>query len=675
MKKYLLALLAVIPILTACPPKEVLPTSVTLNKTTVTLVEGADFTLQALVNPSDAANKELTWSSSAEAVATVDQTGKVVAVKEGTATITATSKAASSVKGTCAVTVTKKAIPVTAVQLSETEATLMPGETLKVSVVITPSDATDNNVTWASDNNSVATVDANGLITAGQGGVAYITATAGGKTSDALMITVLEPRPLFIRYPSCLLRTGGSITQEVWYGTNWDDHDRDNLPAVTWTSDNVAVAAPEGESGNVIRAIGPGKATISGKDVSGGQISFIVNVEDATDKVYDDYLPGIALVNCHDESAKWACTNGEYALTDGYVDGVPCMGATVDGYKIAEVFFSKRMDVSSIQNPALFIRMYIDDVSKFITMDTGAHGEPIVELRSTDALGTYEEVNTRVFWSLTDIFTNMDDATENAKQTLHSGWNNIVLPFDRAQQWGFNDDYNITNLTYFRIHQMYKKGAIYNPDFKPTVFKFDQIRIIDWTEFDNCDNFAMWRDRPAQQNQYNYVDDTEGKVEGRSCIACEDVLMNGISSYRLETWPGLEYAMPAMYTPEDLAFQCKLYLDDPEVFTQYWNFDFEIASEFTPDDNGFDIGFGPSGEPWPDGIVLKQGWNTIKFNFADYMTQPSDTGTRPYKFWGGEEFNPRKFTYFRLVFTPIDQPKAKVTYHTFKIDDIRIVKK
>ena len=324
--------------------------------------------------------------------------------------------------------------------------------------------------------------------------------------------------------------------------------------------------------------------------------------------------------------------------------------------------------------------MYIEDISKFITMSVGAHGEPIVELRSTDALGSYEEVNTRIWWSLTDIFTNMDKATENAKQTLHSGWNNIVLPFDRANFNQFNGDYNISNLTYFRFHQQYRNGSLYNPDFKPNVYIYDEIRVIDWTEFDDCDNFAMWRDRPAQQNQYSYFDDTEGKVEGRSCVACVDVLMNGISSYRLEMWPGLEYAMPAMYDPEDLAFQCKLYLDDPDNFTKYWNFDFEIASEFTPDDNGFDIGFGPSGLPWPEDIVLQQGWNTIKINFADYMTQPNDNEAtmdeyHPYKYWGGADFNPRKFKYFRLVFTPFDQPNAEVTYRTFKIDDMRIVRK
>jgi hypothetical protein len=325
------------------------------------------------------------------------------------------------------------------------------------------------------------------------------------------------------------------------------------------------------------------------------------------------------------------------------------------------------MDVSSIKNPALFIRMYIDDISKFITMDTGAHGEPIIEIRSTDAVGTYEETNKRVFWSLTDVFTNMDDATESAKQTLHSGWNNIVLPFDRPTVNYFlehpdDEDYNLKNLTYFRFHQMYKKGNVYVPDFKPTEFKFDQIRIVDWTELDNCDNFKMWRDRPAQQNQYSYKDDTEGKAEGRSCVACEQVLMNGISSYRLEMWPGLEYAMPAVYEPQDLALAFKFWIDEPEFLVNHFQFNVELASEFTPDDNGFDFAYGIQGDPWP--VQLKAGWNDLKFNFEDVMGSLK-----------GDNWDPRKITYFRLILTNIDEPSATVKHHTFKIDDMRIVKK
>ena len=664
MKKVLLALFAAVLFLTACEPKEILPSGIQLDKQAIALVEGDSYTLKALVNPSDAANKELTWSSSADAVATVDQTGKVVAVGEGTATITATCKAATSVKATCEVTVTKKAIPVTAVDLSEESLTMKPGDTQSVEAVITPKDATDHDVTWTSDNPDVASVDANGVITASKGGVANITATVGGVTSDALVVVVIEPQPMILRYPYCLVRAGNGITQEVWYGTNWKDKDKDNLPVLTWTSSNEAVAVPE--SGNTFRAIGPGNATMTGVDASGSSISFVMSVEDPADVPYDDYLPGIALVNCHDASAKWYCTKGEYALTDGYVEGTQCMGATANGYKIAEVYFPKRMDVSSIKNPALFIRMYIEDIDKVVKKDSGPHGEPIVEIRSTDKLGEYEETNKRIFWSLTDIFTNMEDATENAKQTLHSGWNNIVLPFDRPTYSYFiehpdDEDFNIKNLTYFRIHLMYPP-FVPADSFQPIEYRFDQIRIIDWTEFDNCDNFKMWRDRPAQQNQYSYKDDTEGKAEGRSCVACEKVLMDGISSYRLEMWPGLEYAMPAVYEPKDLAIAFKFWIDEPEFLVTHFQFNVELASEFTPDDNGFDFAYGNQGDPWP--VELKAGWNDLKFNFEDVMGSLK-----------GDNWDPRKITYFRLILTNIDEKKATIKHHTFKIDDIRIVKK
>ena len=75
-------------------------TSVTLNKTDLSLKEGESETLTATVKPDDATDKTLTWSTSDASVATVDQNGKVTAVKEGTATITAK---AGSKSATCSV--------------------------------------------------------------------------------------------------------------------------------------------------------------------------------------------------------------------------------------------------------------------------------------------------------------------------------------------------------------------------------------------------------------------------------------------------------------------------------------------------------------------------------------------------------------------------------------------
>lgn len=82
-----------------------LVTGVSLNKTTLSLVVGTDEILTAAIAPADATNKEVTWSSSNEAVATVDATGKVTAIAPGTATITVTTTDGSK-NATCALTVT-----------------------------------------------------------------------------------------------------------------------------------------------------------------------------------------------------------------------------------------------------------------------------------------------------------------------------------------------------------------------------------------------------------------------------------------------------------------------------------------------------------------------------------------------------------------------------------------
>lgn len=79
-------------------------TSVTVSPSTLTLNEGATSTLTATVSPSNATDKTVAWSSTNGNVATVDQTGKVTAVKEGSATIVASCGGKS---GSCTVTVNK----------------------------------------------------------------------------------------------------------------------------------------------------------------------------------------------------------------------------------------------------------------------------------------------------------------------------------------------------------------------------------------------------------------------------------------------------------------------------------------------------------------------------------------------------------------------------------------
>ena len=86
-------------------PTTTLVDSITLNKTSLTLMESKEETLTATISPTNATNKEVTWSTNADSIATVDTTGKVKAVATGTAIITATAKDGSGKSASCTVTV------------------------------------------------------------------------------------------------------------------------------------------------------------------------------------------------------------------------------------------------------------------------------------------------------------------------------------------------------------------------------------------------------------------------------------------------------------------------------------------------------------------------------------------------------------------------------------------
>lgn len=153
-------------------------TSVTLSQTSLAMVEGDTQTLTATVNPSDATDKTVTWTSSDAQVASVAG-GKVTAVKPGNATITASCGGKSA---TCAVTVEKKVIPVSAITLNKTEVTLKQNETFQLTATVAPDDATDKTVAWTSSDATVATVT-DGLVKALEEGTVTVTAKAGDKTA------------------------------------------------------------------------------------------------------------------------------------------------------------------------------------------------------------------------------------------------------------------------------------------------------------------------------------------------------------------------------------------------------------------------------------------------------------------------------------------------------------
>ena len=158
--------------------------SVSLDKDNLPLIKGQSETLVATVEPDNATDKTVTWTSSDNEVASVEE-GTVTALKAGTATITAI---AGSQSATCAVTVT---VPVASVTLEPASITLREGEETIIVATVSPEDATDKSVIWSSSDESIATVSSEGKVSAIKEGSAVIT-TRAGERSATCAVTVLH---------------------------------------------------------------------------------------------------------------------------------------------------------------------------------------------------------------------------------------------------------------------------------------------------------------------------------------------------------------------------------------------------------------------------------------------------------------------------------------------------
>ena len=173
-----LAAVTVIGAMTACGPKEdpvVAVSGITLSQSSVSIEAGSTVNLTATVSPSNATDKTVTWSSSNAGVASVSG-GVVTGVAEGNATVTASAGGKSA---KCEVKVTAKTMAVTGVSLNKTSLTLNAGGSAQLEATVSPSNATDKTVKWASSDPSTVSVD-NGSVKAVSPGTATVTATAGG---------------------------------------------------------------------------------------------------------------------------------------------------------------------------------------------------------------------------------------------------------------------------------------------------------------------------------------------------------------------------------------------------------------------------------------------------------------------------------------------------------------
>ncbi|WP_458363707.1 Ig-like domain-containing protein [Clostridium felsineum] len=234
--------------------------SVSLNKTADTLIVGDTNTLSATVAPSNATNQAVNWTSSNNAIATVDNTGKVTAVSAGAATITVTT-ADGNKTSSCAVTVNNPVVAVTSVALNKTADTLTVGKTDTLSATVAPSNATNQVVNWTSSNNAIAIVNNTGKIAAVSAGTATITVTtADGNKTSSCAVTVNNPVAAVTSV--ALNKTADTLTvgkTDILSATVAPSNATNQ--AVTWTTSNNNIVTVDNTG--KITAVGAGTAIIT----------------------------------------------------------------------------------------------------------------------------------------------------------------------------------------------------------------------------------------------------------------------------------------------------------------------------------------------------------------------------------------------------------------------------
>lgn len=257
--------------------------SISLDKTSLTLERGSSEPLKAIVLPENALNRNVYWRSSDNAVATVTD-GVVTARGIGSAEITATTEDGEKT-ARCYVTVI---VSVSSLKLEPPTLSLNASESRSLTLTISPSDATERDITWSSSSPSVATVK-DGLVTAVASGSTTITAKAKNGVSATCKVSVVVPVTGITVSPQTLVLeqyTKGTITASVQPSNATEK-------GITWTSSSPSVATVKDGS---VEALSPGTATITATTVDGSfSASCSITVEKEKTKATSLSFPGNAL--------------------------------------------------------------------------------------------------------------------------------------------------------------------------------------------------------------------------------------------------------------------------------------------------------------------------------------------------------------------------------------------
>ena len=238
-------------------------TGIEISTTKENVNVGESIQLTAKTLPMSTSDNEITWSTDNDDVATVDEDGNVYAVSIGSCIIKATS-VDGGYEAECEITVVQ---PANAVLINKHTTSIIVGKSETLTATVSPENTTNKGVEWTSNNNVVAEVDENGIVTAKKAGSAIITATAvsNGEAKDMCEVTVIQPvTGIALDESSYTMEQLGQMKQLVATVLPEDASDK----SVEWTSSNTSVCSVS--SNGTIIAVGYGTSTIVATTVDGG---------------------------------------------------------------------------------------------------------------------------------------------------------------------------------------------------------------------------------------------------------------------------------------------------------------------------------------------------------------------------------------------------------------------
>ncbi len=383
------------------------PANLNLNLASHNLAIGEKVKMNYEILPANTTGKEnlvVEWSSDNSSVATIDNTGEVTAIAIGTATITGKIKDTNITKK---IEINVTPVGVQSITLNASSGTLSIGNSVSLTANVLPVNATNKTVTWTSSNNTVATVNAAGIVNAKALGTAIITATSedGNKTATyTLTVSAINVTGVTLNATSGTLSVGQTrqltATIAPLNATN---------KQVTWTSSNTNIATVS--SNGIIKAVAAGSATITVKSVDGNKTAnFNLTVSpiavtgvtlNATSGTLNigrtlQLTANVTPTNAANKQITWSTSNANVATvsSNGLITAVGIGSAiitvkTSDGNKTANY----TVTVSGIDVQSLLLTINNDNI------EVGQTSQPTVLIQPTNATNrnlTWTSSNTSV---------------------------------------------------------------------------------------------------------------------------------------------------------------------------------------------------------------------------------------------------------------------------------------